>query len=76
MADEDAVDILGLDPGIGERRADDLQHQRLDIFALVLAEGRVGPADDAACHDMSPSSSVAASVSPKRIGAPMGEPRS
>src|SRR6185369_7434740 len=55
MADEDAVDIFGLDPGIGERRVDDLQHQGLDVLALMLAEGRMGPADDAACHDMSPS---------------------
>ena len=38
-------------PGIGDRAPRDPHDQRLDVLALVLAEGRMAPADDACGHD-------------------------
>src|SRR5262249_44459401 len=52
-ADEDLVDLRGLEPRVMDRLARDLRDQRLDILVLVLAELAVGPADDAGGHGAS-----------------------
>ena len=51
MAQHDFVDVLRLDPGVGERLLGDPHDQALDRFAFELAERRVGPANDAGGHD-------------------------
>ena len=51
MAQHDFVDVLGLDPGVGERLLGDAHDQALDGFAFELAERGVGPSNDAGGHD-------------------------
>src|SRR5205085_2692756 len=51
MAEHDLVDLLGLDPGVGERTLSDAHDQALDGFTFELAERRVGPSNDAGAHD-------------------------
>ncbi len=50
MAEQDLVDVPGLDPGMLQRLGRDAHDQALDRFRIVLAEGRVGPADDGGGH--------------------------
>ena len=50
-AEIDRVDIGRRDPGIGQGGLRDLDDQLLDVFAFVLAEFAVRPADDAPAHD-------------------------
>ena len=51
MAEHDLVDLLRLDPGVGERLLGDAHDQAFDGFAFELAERRMGPANDACGHD-------------------------
>src|SRR5215471_21717745 len=49
-AEIDRVDVCRRNAGIGQCRLRDLDDQRLDVSALVLAEFAVRPADDATAH--------------------------
>ena len=51
VAEHDLVDVLGLDAGVGQRAVGDPHDQALHRLAVEPAEGRMGPAHDAARHD-------------------------
>src|SRR5205809_3418052 len=50
VADIDDIDVLGLDPGMGDGLAGRLHDQRFAGLAVELAELAVGPSDDAGGH--------------------------
>ena len=50
MAEHDLVDVLGGDPGIGQRLAGDPHDQAFDALAIKLTEGGMGPTDNACGH--------------------------
>src|SRR6185437_2039315 len=54
VADIDDVDVLRLDPGMGDRVAGRLHDQRFAGLAIELAELAVGPTDDTGRHGNSP----------------------
>src|SRR6516165_5080281 len=49
-AEIDGIDIRRPDPGISQGRLCDLDDQRLDVSALMLAELAVRPTNDASAH--------------------------
>jgi hypothetical protein len=50
MAEQDLVDVLGRDPGVGQRLIGDPDDKALHGLCIELAERRVGPTDDAGGH--------------------------
>ena len=50
VAEHDLVDVARRNAGIGQRVVGHAHDQALDGLAGKLAEGRVGPADDAGGH--------------------------
>ena len=50
MPEHDLVDILGGDPGVGQRLAGHPHDQAFDAFAIKLTEGGMRPTDDCCGH--------------------------
>ena len=50
VAEHDLVDVLGRDPGVGQRLAGDAHDQAFDSLAIKLTEGGMGPTDNGCGH--------------------------